>query len=50
MIFRFIAGSVFSDDEEVVPSEKPEMCFQPKLLGLSSDSNEKVLPKTKIII
>ncbi|XP_078437753.1 DNA topoisomerase, type IA, core [Wolffia australiana] len=42
---RFIAGSVFSEDDEAVPSEKPEMCFQPKLLGLSPSSNEKIFLK-----
>ncbi|CAA6670091.1 unnamed protein product [Spirodela intermedia] len=42
---KYIAGTVFSEDEEVVPSEKPEMCFQPKLLGLSPSSNEKIFLK-----
>lgn len=41
---KFIAGTLFNDDEENVDTEKPES-FPPKLLGYSPGSNGKIYLK-----
>ncbi|XP_072991034.1 uncharacterized protein [Typha latifolia] len=42
---KYIAGTLFSDDDESVPSDKPDKSYQPKLLGNIPNSNEKVFLK-----
>ncbi|KAI0518728.1 hypothetical protein KFK09_006164 [Dendrobium nobile] len=41
---KFIAGTIFNDDEDTVVADKPES-FPPKLLGYSPGSNEKIYLK-----
>ncbi|CAN6446734.1 unnamed protein product [Victoria cruziana] len=40
----YIAKTVIGDDDDDVV-DKPDMCFQPKLIGLHPTSNEKILLK-----
>ncbi|KAL0922036.1 hypothetical protein M5K25_005995 [Dendrobium thyrsiflorum] len=41
---KFIAGTIFNDDEDTVDADKPES-FPPKLLGYNPGSNEKIYLK-----
>ncbi|KAJ6807002.1 uncharacterized protein M6B38_106945 [Iris pallida] len=42
---KFIAGTIYSEEDDGVPSDKLEKSFPPKLLGCSPGSNEKIFLK-----
>ncbi|XP_058070721.1 uncharacterized protein LOC131219541 isoform X2 [Magnolia sinica] len=42
---RYIARTIFSDDDDGVAPQKPDQSFEPKLLGLYPGSNEKIYVK-----
>ncbi|XXG55236.1 hypothetical protein AAC387_Pa03g2948 [Persea americana] len=42
---KYIAKTMYSEDDDVVDPQKPESSFQPKLLGVNPGSNEKIYLK-----
>ncbi|XP_017698131.1 DNA topoisomerase 1 isoform X2 [Phoenix dactylifera] len=42
---KYIAGTLFSEDDDAVDPDRPEKSFPPKLLGYSPESNEKIYLK-----
>ncbi|RWR77016.1 DNA topoisomerase 1 isoform X1 [Cinnamomum micranthum f. kanehirae] len=42
---KYIAKTMYSEDDDVVDPQKPESSFKPKLLGVNPGSNEKIYLK-----